>query len=143
MIPSLKCAKLTKDSEGLELHAYQDSGGVWTIGWGHTGADVKPGAVITEAEAETLLMDDLTHAGNAVNRRVTVQLSENEFDALTDFTFNLGEGALAGSTLLKLVNQSKMIEASEEFGKWVHAGGKVLPGLVKRRAAEQELFLTP
>jgi lysozyme len=129
--------------EGLELHAYRDPVGIWTIGWGHTGADVTPNLVITEAQAEAMLMDDLTHAGNSVSRLVSVTLSQNEFDALTDFTFNLGVGAFAASTLRRLVNESKMVEASGEFGKWVHAGGKVLPGLIARRQAEQELFLTP
>jgi lysozyme len=131
---------LTEQFEGLRLDAYQDQVGVWTIGYGHTGPDVHPGLTITQEQANSLLMQDTQSAAAAVNRLVTVALNQDEFDALVDFVFNLGEGALAGSTLLKLLNAGNFAGAAGEFPKWCHAGGQVVPGLVRRRAAEQQLF---
>ena len=130
---------LIKDFEGLRLAAYQDSAGVWTIGYGHTGG-VQPGDRITQAEAEKLLEQDTAWAQQAVRDLVNVPLTQGQFDALTSFTFNLGAGALESSTLLKKLNAGDYAGAQAEFGKWVHAGGEVLPGLVRRRAAEAELF---
>jgi lysozyme len=129
----------TKQFEGLRLSSYQDSGGIWTIGYGHTG-NVRPGQVISQNEADRLLVLDVASAVGCVNRLLKVPVSQNQFDALVDFTFNLGCHRLLGSTLLKLVNEQKFDEAVLEFPKWVHAGGKVSPGLVARRKAEAELF---
>lgn len=131
---------LTEQFEGLRLDAYQDQVGVWTIGYGHTGPDVHPGLTITEDQANSLLAQDTSSAAAAVNRLVTVALNQDEFDALVDFVFNLGEGALGGSTLLKLLNAGNFAGAAAEFPKWCHAGGQVVPGLVRRRQAEQQLF---
>ncbi|KVL67387.1 lysozyme [Burkholderia ubonensis] len=145
--------QLTEQFEGCRLTAYQDSVGVWTIGYGHTGPDVYKGLTITQAQAEALLMKDIAKATAAVNRLVTLDragdpdtdglpdLTQEEFDALVDFTFNLGAGNLASSTLLKKLNAGDIEGAAAEFPKWVHAGGKVLAGLVKRRDAERALFL--
>ncbi len=130
---------LIKGFEGLRLSAYQDSAGVWTIGYGHTG-NVKPGDRITQAQAEELLQKDTAWAQQAVRDQVKVPLSQGQFDALTSFTFNLGAGALEKSTLLKKLNAGDYAGAQAEFGKWVHAGGQVLQGLVRRRAAEADLF---
>jgi spore coat assembly protein SafA len=130
---------LIKGFEGLRLSAYQDSAGVWTIGYGHTG-NVKPGDRITQAQAEGLLQKDTAWAQQAVRDQVKVPLTQGQFDALTSFTFNLGAGALAKSTLLSKLNAGDYAGAQAEFGKWVHAGGQVLRGLVRRRAAEAELF---
>ena len=130
---------LIKGFEGLRLSAYQDSAGVWTIGYGHTG-NVKPGDRITQAQAEDLLQKDTAWAQQAVRDQVKVPLTQGQFDALTSFTFNLGAGALAKSTLLNKLNAGDYAGAQAEFGKWVHAGGQVLQGLVRRRAAEAELF---
>jgi len=130
---------LTKKFEGLRLSSYQDSGGVWTIGYGHTKG-VGPGQAISEAEADRLLALDLAEAVQAVNRLVRVSVTQNQFDALVDFTFNLGGHRLAESTLLRLVNEQKFDLAVREFPKWVYAGSQVLPGLVVRRKAEAELF---
>ena len=130
---------LIKRFEGLRLNSYQDSVGVWTIGYGHTQNVVK-GMTISEAEAENFLRSDSASAVNAVRKLVTVPLDQNQFDALVSFVFNLGAGALAGSTLLRKLNAGSYDDAAGEFGKWVHAGGKVLPGLVKRREAERQLF---
>lgn len=131
--------ELIKGFEGLRLNAYQDSAGVWTIGYGHTGG-VRPGDRITQAEAEAYLRQDTGWAQQAVRDLVRVPLSQGQFDALTSFTFNLGRGALEGSTLLRKLNAGDYAGAQAEFGRWVHAGGEVLQGLVRRRAAEGDLF---
>ncbi len=129
-----------KANEGLRTTAYRDPVGIWTIGYGHTGADVKPGQKITEAQAEALLRKDVAWAENAVRKNVKVPLTQGQFDALTSFTFNCGAGALQKSTLLKKLNAGDYAGAQAEFGKWVHGGGKVLPGLVRRRAEEAQMF---
>lgn len=130
---------LIKVSEGLMLKAYRDAVNVLTIGYGHTGADVTPGLVVTEAQAEALLLGDVARFEAAV-RRLCPLTTQGQFDALTSFAFNLGEKALEDSTLRRLHNEGKYGEASEQFKKWVHAGGRVLAGLVKRRAAEAALY---
>lgn len=132
---------LTKSSEGCKLIAYQDPVGVWTIGYGHTGPDVFDGLVITQSYAEKLLAKDIQEAGAHVNSVVDVDINQDKFDALVDFTFNLGPGRLDHSTLLKKLNAGDHFGASQEFDKWVFADGKVLAGLVKRRRAEKSLFL--
>jgi lysozyme len=131
---------MTKSFEGLRLTAYQDCGGVWTIGYGHTGADVGAGEMITESAAETLLRADLQSAVECVNRVVTAVISQAQFDALVDFCFNVGCGSLEKSTLLRKVNAGDFAGAAAQFGLWVHAGGKVVEGLVKRRKVETEMF---
>lgn len=137
---SQKGVDLIKEFEGLRLKAYRDPVGVWTIGYGHTGGDVKPGQVISQARAEQLLKGDTGWAQDAVRRSVKVPLSQGQFDALTSFTYNLGGGALASSTLVKKLNARDYAGAQKEFGRWVHAGGEVLAGLVRRRAAEAKMF---
>lgn len=131
---------LIKSFEGLRLTAYQDSVGVWTIGYGHTSG-VYAGMTITEAQAEAFLKSDLKTSENAVNSKVTYAIKQHQFDALVSFTFNLGSGNFGSSTLLKKLNQGDINGAADEFGKWIYAGGQVLEGLVRRRAAEKELFL--
>ena len=133
---------LTEQFEGLRLTAYQDSVGVWTIGYGHTGSDVHPGLTITQIEAEALLLNDVGNAARAVNQLVTAPLTQNEFDALVDFVFNLGATAFANSTLLRDLNAGNFAAAAGEFQKWDHAGRHVLAGLLKRRLAEASLFQT-
>jgi GH24 family phage-related lysozyme (muramidase)/nucleoid-associated protein YgaU/uncharacterized protein YbjQ (UPF0145 family) len=135
--------ELIKSFEGLRLNAYQDPGGVWTIGYGHTGSDVSPSDVLTKAGAETLLKQDLAKFENAVRESVSVPLNSNQFSALVSFTYNMGAGGLARSTLLERLNQKDYQGAANEFSKWVFAKGQKLPGLVRRRAEEKELFLTP
>jgi lysozyme len=131
---------LTRSFEGLRLAAYQDSAGVWTIGYGHTGAGVHAAQRITESEAETLLRVDLAAALESVRRAVLVTLTQGQFDALVDFCFNVGRGNFLGSSLLRCVNTGETERAAEQFGLWVHAGGRVVPGLARRRAAEAALF---
>jgi lysozyme len=133
--------ELTKGFEGLSLKAYQDCAGVWTIGYGHTGPDLIAGMVITEADAGALLRADLADAVTCVNRAVNVSISQNKFDALVDFCFNAGRGSLLQSTLLRRVNIGDFEGAASQFGVWVHAGGKVVSGLVRRRKAEAAMFM--
>lgn len=131
---------LTKSFEGLALAAYADQRGVWTIGYGHTGPGVHEGLQIIAEEAEVFLESDLTGAVAGVNRLVIRQVVQNQFDALVDFAFNLGCASLARSTLLRCVNEGDFAAAAQEFLLWDHVGGRVVPGLVRRRRAEMEMF---
>lgn len=141
MQPSQAAIALVKASEGMRLQAYQDGRGVWTIGWGHTDG-VHEGMRITEQQAEEFLAADLAAAGRWVSILVKVPLTQNEFDALTDFVFNEGPEHLRVSTLLRLLNAGQKQAAAAQFKYWNLAGGKVEPGLVTRRAAETSLFLS-
>ena len=133
---------LIKRFEGLRLRAYKCPAGRWTIGYGHT-AGAHEGQEITEAEAERLLREDLIYfEGRVAALTQGLDLNDNEFSALVSFAFNLGEGALARSTLLKKLRANDTTGAADEFGRWVYAGGRVLQGLIHRRLAERELFLT-
>ncbi|MDE1161930.1 MAG: lysozyme [Acidobacteriaceae bacterium] len=130
---------LTKSFEGLRLKAYRDSAGVWTIGYGST-TNVRAGMVITQEEADDRLRSDMATAEHAVDIGVRVPLDQNQYDALCDFAYNIGIGNFLHSTLRELLNAGKFADAALEFSKWTKAGGKVLPGLVSRRAAEAALF---
>ncbi|MCY1388643.1 Lysozyme RrrD [compost metagenome] len=131
---------LIKSFEGLRLQAYQDAVGVWTIGYGATRG-VKAGMAITKEQAERMLLNDVQRFEPEVERLVKVQLSQSQWDALMSFTYNLGAANLESSTLLKLLNRKDYAGAADQFPRWNRAGGKVLPGLVRRRAAERDLFL--
>jgi len=131
---------LIKKFEGCRLTAYQDSVGVWTIGYGST-KDIKKGMRISLHMAEDFLVKDLEEAEDAVKRYVAPTLTQNEFDALVSFTFNLGGGALRTSTLLNKLNGHDRQGAADEFTRWVYAGKKKLSGLVRRRNAERAMFL--
>ncbi len=124
-----------KEFEGLRLKSYRCSAGVWTIGYGHTRG-VKAGQVITKTQAETLLHGDLLPVERYVDG-LKLHLTQGQFDALVDFAFNLGTGALGRSSLLqKVLLKTPTADIQAEFRKWVYAGGKKLPGLVKRREWE-------
>ena len=137
---------LIKQFEGCRLTAYQDSVGVWTIGYGWTqsvdGNPVAKGMVITQQKADDLLKQGVVQYENGVNSLVKVQLNQNQLDALVDFAYNLGVNALKGSTLLKKLNTGDYAGAANEFTKWNKAGGKELAGLTRRREAEKSLFLS-
>jgi lysozyme len=135
-----KGLELTKSFEGLHLEAYRDCAGIWTIGYGHTGPAVFGGESVSDLEAEALLRADLAQAVACVNRAVRVAISQGQFDAMVDFCFNAGRGNFAQSTLLRKVNGGDMEGAAAQFALWVHAGGEVVAGLVRRRKAEAELF---
>lgn len=135
---------LVKEFEGLRLKAYRDPDGRWTIGYGHTGSEVGSGDVITAKQAEALLSKDLNKFETVVHSAVKVKLNSNQFSALVSFTYNEGPGNLKSSTLLKKLNQRDYQGAANEFLRWNKGdGGRVLPGLTRRRAAERKLFLTP
>lgn len=135
-----------KSFETLQLKAYKavPTERYYTIGYGHCGPDVTPDATITEDEAERLLAEDLADTERAVsNATAGWNLQQCQFDALVSFAFNVGANAFRSSTLLKLVKQGACeADIRAEFGKWIHSGGKQLPGLVRRRNAEADLFFS-
>ncbi|HEJ7888716.1 TPA: lysozyme [Serratia liquefaciens] len=137
---------LIKQFEGCRLSAYQDSVGVWTIGYGWTqpvdGRKIGPGMVIDQATAERLLKCGVVQYEQGVNQLVKVIITQGQFDALVSFAYNLGLRSLSTSTLLRKLNAGDKQGAADEFGKWVNAGGVRLNGLVKRREAERKLFLS-
>jgi GH24 family phage-related lysozyme (muramidase) len=135
-----KGLNLLKSFEGLRLTAYQDAVGVWTIGYGTTRG-VYPGMTITQQQAEAFLQQDLDTFEAAVGTDVTVPLTDDQFSALVSFTYNVGTGALASSTLLRLLNQKDYQGAADQFLLWNKAGGVELAGLTRRRNAERALFL--
>lgn len=142
-----KCIQLIKRFEGFKATPYLCPAGVPTIGYGSTrDTDGKPitlaHAPITEVEAANLLRATLVTYENAVNRYVKVPLNQNQFDALVDFAYNAGAKNLLTSTLLKKLNSGDYLGASKEFSKWVYGGGKKLNGLVRRREAERQLFIS-
>lgn len=133
---------LTEHFEGCELRAYPDPGTgniPWTIGYGHTKG-VRQGMVCSQAQAEQWLLEDVASAEDSINRVVKVPLTQASFDALVDFTFNVGIGRLITSTLLKKLNSGDYAGAADEFKKWDIAGGKVMSGLLARRLAEAGMF---
>lgn len=136
---SLDGQYLTKSFESCRLTAYPDSKGVPTIGWGHTRG-VKLGDTCTQEQADAWLLDDIQEAVNIVNRLVHVPLTQHQFDALCDFTFNAGSGNFAGSTMLRKLNTGDYVGAASEFQRWDMCGNIHLAGLTRRRAAETLLF---
>jgi lysozyme len=140
-----KGIKLLHDFEGLRLNAYLCPAKVWTIGYGNTryedGSPVKQGDVITKQRAESLFNNIVTTFERGVKRLVTRTLTDNQFSALVSFAYNLGVGNLQRSTLLRKVNANPNDPTiRDEFMKWTRAGGKELPGLVRRRKAEADLY---
>jgi lysozyme len=130
---------LTEGFENCRLAAYQDSAGIWTIGYGHTEG-VRVGMICTQAQAEVWLLADIQVAVNTVKRLVKFALTQGEFDALVDFCFNCGQGNFAGSSMLKYLNAGHPQLAALEFEKWDKAGGKEVAGLLRRRIAEKLEF---
>jgi lysozyme len=123
------------------LDAYQDTGGVWTIGYGHT-LSVRAGSTCTAEQAEQLLAADLSLPASSVERMVLVPMTQCQYDALCAFAFNVGAAALQGSTLLRLVNAAAFDRAALQFTRWDHDhSGAEVEGLYKRRVAEQRMFL--
>ena len=137
---------LIKKFEGCRLKAYRDAVGVWTIGYGHTamagGLVPKAGVKITQREADMQLIIDLAQYERAVLKSVTRVPSQSQFDAMTSLCFNIGPRAFAQSSVLRLFNDGKFNASAAAFLRWNRAGGKILPGLTKRRAAERALFMT-
>lgn len=133
---------LIKEYEGLRLSAYLDRAAIATIGYGHTSG-VKMGDICTAEDADCWLVQDLATAESAVSRLVKVPLNDNQFSALVSFTFNTGQGRLAGSTLLKKLNLGDFHSVPGELAKWINVGGAPASGLVRRRAAETALWSIP
>ncbi len=146
MQTSDKGIALIKQFEGCKLTAYQDSVGVWTIGYGWTqpvdGKPIRAGMTIKQETAERLLKTGLVSYESDVSRLVKVGLNQDQFDALVSFTYNLGARSLSTSTLLRKLNAGDYAGAADEFLRWNKAGGKVLNGLTRRREAERALFLS-
>ncbi|MDM8771676.1 lysozyme [Enterobacter kobei] len=146
MQTSDKGIALIKEFEGCKLTAYQDSVGVWTIGYGWTqpvdGKPIRAGMTIKQEAAERLLKTGLVSYESDVSRLVKVGLTQGQFDALVSFTYNLGARSLSTSTLLRKLNSGDYAGAADEFLRWNKAGGKVLNGLTRRREAERALFLS-
>ena len=132
--------KLIKEFEGCKLEAYVCPAGVLTIGYGHTGPDVTEGLAISRERADQLLVSDLTRFEDAVNSGVTVPITQSMFDAMVSFAFNVGAYAFKESTLLRLLNQKDYNGAASQFDRWVNGPNGPLPGLVRRRDAEEALF---
>ncbi|MDM2816943.1 lysozyme [Citrobacter sp. Cpo102] len=146
MQTSDKGIALIKEFEGCKLTAYQDSVGVWTIGYGWTqpvdGTPIRAGMTIKQETAERLLKTGLVSYESDVSRLVKVGMTQGQFDALVSFTYNLGARSLSTSTLLRKLNAADYAGAADEFLRWNKAGGKVLNGLTRRRETERALFLS-
>ena len=135
------CEPLVQRFEGCRLAAYQDSVGVWTIGWGSTGRNVRAGLVWTQSQAD----DDLTRRlryefGAGVIKLLRCKYTPQQLAAMVSLAYNIGLSAFAGSTLLRMFNAGDIAGAQTQFARWTRAGGKILNGLVSRRAAEAALF---
>lgn len=130
--------------EGFVNHAYKPVSAeqYYTIGYGHYGPDVHPGDTITAAAARSLLKHDLSEFSAGVKKLLQRAATQQQFDALVSFAYNVGLGALASSTLLRKFNVGDIQGAAAEFGKWVNGASGPLQGLVNRRAAEKRIFLT-
>lgn len=139
LIKSFACAKERADGR---FDAYPDpgtGGDPWTIGWGSTGSGIGAGTVWTQAECDTRFEHDLQRYAAEVNQAIGgAPTTQDQFDALLSFHYNTG--SIASATLTRLHRQGRYAEAAAAFGEWVRAGGKVLPGLVRRRAAEAALY---
>ncbi|ELY5938888.1 lysozyme [Cronobacter malonaticus] len=146
MQTSEKGLALIKEFESCQLKAYRCPAGVWTIGYGWTqpvdGKPISAGMEIDMPTAERLLKSGLVGYENDVMKLVRVKLSQAQFDALVSFTYNVGSRNFSTSTLLKKLNAGDYVGAADEFLRWNKSRGKVLNGLVRRRAAERELFLS-
>lgn len=144
---------IIKKYEGQRLESYQDSVGIWTIGFGHTGPDIEEGDTCSEAQANAWLLIDISNAEKIIKNSVTVNINENQRAALVSFCYNVGpgrEGVKDGlvhlksggqSHLLIYTNQEEFDKAADQFLNWAKAGGVVLPGLMKRRVEERALFM--
>lgn len=143
-MPSFTSAGLNiiMEYEGLRLSPYQDSRGVWTIGYGHTKGVTAMSPDVTERQAYDLLMDDVCDACTTVINFTNGKLNNNQFSALVSLIFNEGAAPLKGTLGAKLA-QDDYAAAAAQFDVWVYCGKEILPGLVKRRAEEKSLFLSP
>lgn len=142
MKATAKAVELIKACESCSLKAYKCPAGVWTIGWGNT-SHAKAGMTCTQAQAYAWLNEDVAKTEDIVTDALDgAPVTQNQFDALVSLVFNIGGGNFRKSTLLKKLKAGDINGAATEFGRWVYAGKKIMPGLVMRRATEKKLFLS-
>lgn len=147
MTTKSKAAEIISIFEGKENEAYQDQGGVWTVGFGNTwnhdeNRPVRQGDKISDKKAIEWLKIAIKDVQNLIDDIVKVPINQNQKDSLTSLAYNIGKSAFAKSTLLRLLNQNApKIEVADQFLRWNKVKGKVIPGLTKRRIKERELFL--
>lgn len=142
MRASTNSIDLIKKFEKCRLEAYEDQGGVWTIGWGTTGPGIRENLTIAQKTADAMLIGDVSRLGIDITPLVGINVNQFQFDAIVSLTYNIGLQAFKDSTMLKLIKDHKLALASEEFDKWIHVHGTVSDGLKVRREAEKKLFLT-
>jgi len=133
---------LVKEFEGCKLEAYQDQVGKWTVGYGSTGPGINEDTVWTQEQADTRLIVSLERFQAQIIKNTEMALGDNQLDALTSFVYNLGLGSYLKSTLKKKIEDKEFVEAADEFLKWDRVGGEVSPGILRRRKAERQLFLS-
>lgn len=138
---TLMAGSFVFQSEGMLYKAYQDAVGVWTICAGHTRG-VQPGDVATPEQCGKYASQDILIAQKAVDRCIRVPMSVGQYAAFTDAAYNIGPSVMCGSTLQRLANSGHMKAACRQLPRWKYAGGRVLPGLITRRALEQAACLT-
>lgn len=138
--PSEECAKLMEHFEGYREHAYQDGGGVWTVGIGTTKG-VKPGDTMSYQEALDRKRKELKEHCEPLYTDINVNITQGMFDAMASFTYNVGVHAFSTSTLLKKLNDGDYAGAADELLRWNKDNGRVVDGLTRRRKAEREMFL--
>ena len=136
---------LIRQSEGLRTTAYLDTGGVWTIGYGTikypNGQAVKKGDSCTQGQAVLWLQNDCEWVDQCLDKYIKVNVTQNQFDALASFVYNVGENAFAKSTMLTLINRGELKVAALQFERWIYDNGVKISGLANRRAKEKALFL--
>lgn len=140
---SSNCTDIIKPREKFSSTWYLCPARKWTIAWGHVRLKGDNFEFADEAKGEELLLQDCLIAENCIKKNVTVALNQNQFDALVSLVFNIGIKAFRDSTMLFLINRGHFNLAADQFDRWIHGGGRVLKGLVKRRAQEKALFLLP
>ena len=133
---------LIREFEGCRLQAYQDSVGVWTIGWGHTGPEVHSGLVWTQKQADDQLESDVNSFAIEVQNLLNHSATQGQYDAMVSFAYNLGINAFRKSILLQKFNSHDIIGAARDIGEYTHAGGQIMEGLVRRRVAEIVRFMS-
>ena len=148
MIVNKAAIDLIKEFEGFKPNAYRDPVGIWTIGYGTTkaagvGINPRSGVTITQDDAERYLQLAVQKFAAQIEDMIDVPVTDNQFGALVSLAYNIGPGALAKSTVMRRLNAGDYQGAADAFFMWNKAGGKVLPGLMRRRAAERDLFLKP
>lgn len=139
----MTAVELIKSFEGCKLKAYQDQGGIWTVGWGCTGPGIGPGTEWTQAQADSELAQRVDHTRQQVVNMTKVELTPNQLAAITCFAYNVGLGAYYRSNVRRYLSGGFNDEAMQSLLNWCHVGGKEVPGLLRRRQAEKALFTTP